>query len=100
MKKNGMNPHKTVCFSGHRPEKFRFPLTEGSPEYIRLLKVTREAILNSIGDGYEKFMVGMAGGFDLIAASMFYELKDAAYIPENIHFTAVLPFTGHRPTKE
>ena len=95
-----MNIQKTVCFSGHRPEKFNFPLTNEYPEYLRLLETTRDAILEAIDDGYDNFMVGMAGGFDLVAASVFYELKDAKYIPGKVRFTAVLPFTGHRPTKD
>lgn len=95
-----MEINKTACFSGHRPEKFNFPLTVEYPEYVRLLETTKAAILEAIDDGYEHFMVGMAGGFDLIAASMFYELKEAQLISKNIRLTAVLPFNGHRPTKD
>lgn len=95
-----MDKETTACFSGHRPEKFNFPLTREYPEYVRLLEAIGEAILQAIDDGYDNFMVGMAGGFDLVAASVFYELKDAGYIPGNVRFTAVLPFAGHRPTKD
>lgn len=95
-----MDITQTVCFSGHRPEKFTFPLTPEYPEYVCLLEATRQAIIDSIEDGYAHFMVGMAGGFDLIAASAFYELKDVGLIPGNVRFTAVLPFTGHKPTKD
>lgn len=94
-----MNKNCTSCFSGYRPEKFAFPLVRGYPEYARLIELVRQSIINSIDDGYEYFLVGMAAGFDLIAASVFFELKDAALIPENICLTAVLPFAGHRPTQ-
>lgn len=94
-----MISRKTACFSGYRPEKFDFPLIRVYPEYIQLLKSIRQAVIASIDDGYEHFLVGMAAGFDLIAASVFFELKDATLIPENIRLTAVLPFAGHRPTQ-
>lgn len=95
-----MIKRKSVCFSGYRPDKFAFPFIRGYPEYARLLELVRQSITDSIDDGYEHFLVGMTAGFDLTAASVFFELKDAGLIPEKIRLTAVLPFTGHRPTQD
>jgi len=95
-----MSSQKTACFSGYRPEKFNFPLSVEESEYLQLLKSIRQAILTAVDDGYDNFLVGMAAGFDLIAASVFYELKEADCIPKDISLTAVLPFAGHHPGRD
>ena len=92
-----MEKQHAVCFSGYRSSKFTFPLTGEHPKYIQLLNEIRQTILDSIYEDYDNFFIGMADGFDLLSASIFYELKDAGQIPENIRFTAVLPFAEHRP---
>ena len=62
---------RTVCFSGHRPEKM--------PDDPQLLAVTKSMLYYHIEDsiraGYTRFISGLARGVDLWAAMYVLELK-------------------------
>lgn len=83
---------RTVCFSGHRPEKL--PLKgDGGSDVIRYLKsILYKEILDSISAGYDRFITGLARGVDLWAGEILMELKAQG---ENISIIAVKPYMAH-----
>lgn len=88
----GIIKSKTVCFSGHRPEKL--PLSgNNSAKVIRVLKsILYKEILDSISAGYRCFMTGLARGIDLWAGEIVLELKAQG---EDIRLIAVSPYKKH-----
>ncbi|MDE6710243.1 MAG: DUF1273 domain-containing protein, partial [Oscillospiraceae bacterium] len=83
---------RTVCFSGHRPEKL--PLKgDGGAMVIRYLKsILYKEILDSISAGYNRFITGLARGVDLWAGEILMELKADG---EKISIIAVKPYKAH-----
>lgn len=83
---------RTVCFSGHRPEK----LPDGgddSSQIIRVIKsILYKEITDSVEQGYNTFITGLARGVDLWAGEIILELK--AGNPE-IRLVAAAPFRSH-----
>lgn len=67
---------KTVCFSGHRPEKLPGGGKEGSAETAFIKNLLRCRIEESIGEGYTVFYSGVARGIDLWAAQIVTELRE------------------------
>lgn len=70
-----INKNKTVCFSGHRPEKLFDGATVSSEPVKRLLSIVYVAIDEAIREGYDTFITGMARGVDLWAGSLLLEFK-------------------------
>lgn len=83
---------RTVCFSGHRPEKL--PLSgDSGANVIRYLKsILYMEILDSIAAGYNRFITGLARGVDLWAGEILMELKAEG---EKISIIAVKPYKTH-----
>ena len=83
---------RTVCFSGHRPEKL--PLNgDSDSSVIRYLKsILYKEILDSITAGYNRFITGLARGVDLWAGEILMELKAEG---EKISIIAVKPYKTH-----
>lgn len=83
---------RTVCFSGHRPEKL--PLNgDSDSSVIRYLKsILYKEILDSITAGYDRFITGLARGVDLWAGEILMELKEQG---EKISIIAVKPYKAH-----
>ena len=83
---------RTVCFSGHRPEKL--PLNgDSGANVIRYLKsILYKEILDSITAGYDRFITGLARGVDLWAGEILMELKADG---EKISIIAVKPYKTH-----
>ncbi len=83
---------RTVCFSGHRPEK----LPCGGDERCAVTRVLKsilyKAILDSIKEGYDCFITGLARGVDLWAGEIILELKAQG---ENVKLIAAVPYKGH-----
>lgn len=83
---------KTVCFSGHRPEK----LPDGGSDYsqtVRTLKsILYKEIIDSAENGYTTFVTGLARGVDLWAGEMVMELK-AQGMP--LKLVAAAPYRAH-----
>ncbi len=70
-----MEKDKTVCFTGHRPEKLPGG-NEPDCAFIQMLKSMLEYhILLAVQEGYRYFISGLARGVDLWAAEMILELK-------------------------
>lgn len=75
---------KRVCFTGHRPEKLN-----DSEETIK--KELRAEILNSINEGFNVFISGMARGVDIWAAEIIIELKNKGY---DLKLICAIPYDG------
>ena len=67
--------NKTVCATGHRPQKLPWGFNEQDERCLCAKKRTKQAILNAIENGYKYFISGMALGFDIMFAEIVLELK-------------------------
>ena len=83
---------RTVCFSGHRPEKLTLNGDSGSMVVRYLKSILYKEILDSIAAGYDRFITGLARGVDLWAGEILMELKAQG---ENISIIAVKPYKTH-----
>lgn len=83
---------RTVCFSGHRPEKLPLNGDSGSPIIRRLQSILYKEILDCISAGYNRFITGLARGVDLWAGEILMELKAQG---EPIFIIAVQPYRTH-----
>ena len=83
---------RTVCFSGHRPEKLPVNGDSGSLVIRYLKSILYKEILDSISAGYDRFITGLARGVDLWAGEILMELKAQG---ENISIIAVKPYKSH-----
>ena len=83
---------KTVCFSGHRPEKLPFCGDTSSPQVKMIMARLFGEIENSIESGYTTFISGMAKGVDLWAAKYITERKEA--LPQ-IRLICAVPYVGY-----
>lgn len=79
------------CFTGYRPSKFPFELSEYNENYIDFENSLVVGILNLIEQGCTIFYTGMAMGFDIIAAEAVILLKKAK-LEKQIKLICVLPF--------
>ncbi len=62
--------NKTVCFSGHRPEKLPGKGDDNREETIFIKNLLNDKIEKYIDDGYTCFLSGVARGIDLWAADI------------------------------
>ena len=81
------------CFTGYRPAKFPFRLSQGDSEYVKFENALVQGILGLISMGCDTFYTGMAMGFDIIAAEAVLLLKNAN-TGYNIKLVCVVPFRG------
>ncbi len=89
---------KTCCFTGHRV----LP-SEGSPEYDALLASLEAAVSDARKEGCERFLIGGAKGFDLLAGEWILALKKtdpsvclAVYVPHHGQAIAYSPSDQRR----
>lgn len=94
-----MNQATTACFSGYRPEKFSFPLNMDCSEFEALQANIEVAIKNAAQDGYTTFLCGMAAGFDLVCADIFYDVRESGAEFEHLKLATIIPFQGHKVPK-
>lgn len=67
---------KTVCFTGHRPQKLPWGFNENDVRCLAMREIAKLEIENAIiNGGKEHFISGMALGFDMICAELVLELK-------------------------
>lgn len=66
---------KTVCFSGHRPEKLPDGGNVSSPVMGVIRSLLYQEIASAVDDGYTCFITGLARGIDLIAGEIVLEFK-------------------------
>lgn len=84
------NQCKTVCFSGHRPEK----LPKGAHELEHLRSNLYEAVETAIADGFDTFIAGGARGFDLMCAEVIASRKQIVKPtdPPQIRLISAIPY--------
>lgn len=87
----GVDPSRTVAFTGHRSYKIYRSARGGSPEEIRQIITARteRAIRLLYDQGYDTFLCGMAMGFDLWASCAVLSVKRDF---PGIRLIAVIPF--------
>lgn len=79
---------KTLCFTGHRPQKLPWGFNEEDERCLAMKKELYIRIEDAIKDGYNIFLSGMALGFDMICAEIVLELKKKY---KDIKLVAALP---------
>lgn len=67
--------NRTLCFTGHRPQKLPWGENEDDERCKKMKKTLKEKIIEAIKNGYIYFISGLALGFDIISAEMILELK-------------------------
>jgi len=87
-----MDIKKTLCFSGHRPEKLPFKGDVNLPETKMLMSILFCEISNAVEDGYRYFITGMAKGIDLWAAKYVIDLKNT---DPAIKLICAVPYDGY-----
>lgn len=84
--------NKTVCFSGHRPEKLPDSGNDNS-QIIRMLKsLLYKEIIDCIEQGYNCFVTGLARGVDLWAGEIILEQKS---LGRQVSLIAAVPYREH-----
>lgn len=92
MNASDIQKNRTVCFSGHRPEKLPYGGSERCSVTRVLKSILYKTILDSIEEGYDTFITGLARGVDLWAGEIILELKAQG---EKIKLVAAAPYKGH-----
>ena len=72
-----MDPKKTCCFTGHRPDKLPWREDESDPRCVRLKRAVAQAVEDAYVDGSRHFITGMARGIDLYCAEAVLALREA-----------------------
>lgn len=83
---------KTICFTGHRPEKLPGYGDPDNPSLSMIKSMLFYQICRAIDEGYRYFISGVSKGVDLWAAR--YVLKAQAEHPD-ISLICVKPFEQH-----
>lgn len=84
-----INIESGCCFTGYRPEKFKFRFNTSEPQYVQLVSRLLGGITKKIELGCRVFYTGMARGFDILAAEQVATLKLRRH---DIKLIAVIPF--------
>ncbi len=92
------NEIKACCFTGYRPHKFSFSLTQDNIDYTTLENKLCDAVFSLPEMGCYKFYCGMASGFDLIAGETVATLKRAIVNSARVELIAVVPFKRQEDT--
>ena len=79
---------KTVCFTGHRPEKLPDGGDVNSPAIKRLKSLLYAEIMDAADQGFDTFVTGMQRGIDLWAG----EAVMSAAAARGLKLIAVLPY--------
>ncbi len=69
--------YKSVCFSGHRPEKLPGKGIADDPQTKYIKDLLNSKITNCISQGYTSFISGVARGIDLWAAQLVIKHRTA-----------------------
>lgn len=83
------NEQKTVCFTGHRPNRLA-GYTSRVP-YTIFVKRLKKILIPFISQGYTRFITGGAQGIDQLAFWAVEGLKKAGYEVQNIVY---VPYEG------
>ena len=71
-----LNPARSVCFSGHRPERLPRRGKPDAPEMQTLAAALRHEIEYAIRRGLDTFLNGLMAGWDVLSAEQVLALKD------------------------
>ncbi len=71
-----MEPGRTCCFTGHRPEKLPWGLDEADPRCAALRASIGRELASLYRQGYRHFISGMAMGCDLYFAEAALALRE------------------------
>ena len=82
---------KKICFTGYRPFKLPFEITNSDKNYLRFYKRAKNLITAQIDLGNIYFISGMAQGADLILTDIILDLKKT---DKNIFLECAVPFKG------
>ncbi|MBR4224217.1 MAG: DUF1273 family protein, partial [Oscillospiraceae bacterium] len=85
---------KTVCFTGHRPEKLPDGGRDGSVAVRMIKSLLYTETEGACAEGYDTFITGMQRGIDLWAGEIVLELMNSY----DLHLWAVLPYEGFGST--
>ena len=85
-----MSRDKTLCFSGHRPE--RFP-SYRKIEFEALLNLLNKRVNEAIDEGYVHFICGMQKGWDTLAGEAVLAIREDR--KPHITLELAIPFKGH-----
>lgn len=83
---------KTVCFTGHRPEKLPDNGDPSSQTILVLKSLLRQEIEEAVNDGFDTFITGMAPGVDMWAAEIVGELMKN---DKSLKLYGVYPFRNY-----
>ena len=78
----------TCAFTGHRPSKLSYLRNADHPDYCRLSDMLRATCLELYGEGFTRFLSGMALGVDMLAAEVVLKVREEH--PE-VSLACVLP---------
>lgn len=82
---------KKICFTGYRPFKLPFKMSENDEGYISFLNRAQGLICAQIEAGNTYFISGMARGVDMMLAEIVLEMKKSYY---NVYLECAVPFKG------
>lgn len=80
-----------ICFTGYRPFKLPFAMSEKDSCYNLFVQKSRQLIQSQIELGYTYFISGMAQGTDMLFAEIVLELKKTY---PHVMLECALPFKG------
>ena len=83
--------NKSLCFTGHRPQKLVYGFNEHHEMCIRLKDRLRFEIRQKIEEGIDTFLCGMALGTDIWCGEIVVELQKEH---RGIHLIACIPHNG------
>ena len=87
-----MQKHKTLAFTGHRPESLPFGENELSASAIRIKTLLADEIMRCAAHGYDTFLAGGARGGDILFAEQVLFVKGLEY--PDIRLITVVPHEG------
>lgn len=90
-KKSKPTVEYTACFTGHRPQRFKFRYNENDTECIKLKNQIERVVDTMIDKGVTTFISGMALGVDMWGAEIVISKKR---INKNIKLIAAIPCIG------
>lgn len=85
---------RTVCFSGHRPEKLPCGGDDSAVVIKALKSMLSKMVIDSINDGYDCFITGCAKGIDLWAGNIVLSER-TRFKDRDIRLIAAMPYKGH-----
>lgn len=85
---------KTVCFTGHRPEKLPCNGDDKAVVTKAIKSMLSKLVIDSINDGYDCFITGAARGIDLWAGEIVLYEK-SRFKDRDIKLVAAVPYTDH-----